>query len=83
MSQGGVNCNQDHLNLIQEFCENNKLQLVDHFHNFDLHNKKKIRFNNFVNVLIDFLGNFKVLHNKDINAIGEAYRDPEDRQNVN
>lgn len=61
--------NREHLGLLRDYCNNNKVQLIEHFKNFDLHNKKKITYIQFVKVLIDFFGNFKILQNKDIEAI--------------
>lgn len=75
--------NRDHLILIKDYCRNNKVQVIDHFKNFDLFNKKKIQYKQFVGVLVDFFGNFKLVKNSDIEEIAEFYRDPEDPLNVN
>lgn len=45
--------NSDNLQIMKGYCNNSKVQLVDQFKNFDMHNKKKIKFENFTNVLIE------------------------------
>jgi len=63
--------NRENLVLLRDVCNNNKIQLIDAFKNFDIHNRKKIEQKQFVKVLVDAFGNFKVLNNSEIEEITE------------
>lgn len=70
------------LQLLREFCSNNKVQLAEHFANADTHHRKKVTRTQFVKLLVDAFGNFKVLEHEQIEQLAAAYSDPEDALNV-
>lgn len=63
--------NQENLVLLKDYCNNNKIQLIDQFKNFDIFKRKKITLIQFNKVLFDNFGNYKVLKKNELTDIGE------------